>query len=356
MRKFKCTDKKITRIGRTLLSEETLWCGLSGSGILFATDSTDIEITFIGDSSTRGDVTEGIARTAVYADGVRVLDFLMDKPKLTQRVSGLESGKRHVIQVIKISECAMSMIGIGEISINEGSDIFKEKQPDFKIEFVGDSITCGYGVDMEDCLVPFRTDTEDCTKAYAFRTAAKLGAALSLVSYSGFGIISGYTEEDLPLVNELVPPLYEKTGFCYAVTDKGEKLQDNAWDFAAYVPDLVVVNLGTNDASYCKDIPERLESFSHMYTEFLKVIHKNNPNARLLLTLGLMSALSFDAVKKAAADFTKETGFKDIYTLELELQKPEDGLVSDYHPTCISHEKAACALTEKIREIFQISL
>ena len=56
--------------------------------------------------------------------------------------------------------------------------------PERAIEFIGDSITCGYGVDDEVAEHHFATGTEDTTRAYALRTARKLGVDYSLVSLS----------------------------------------------------------------------------------------------------------------------------------------------------------------------------
>lgn len=59
-----------------------------------------------------------------------------------------------------------------------------------------DSITCGYGVDDEDRSHQFSTKTEDATKAYAYKTAQLLNADYSLVSYSGHGVVLGYTTRE----------------------------------------------------------------------------------------------------------------------------------------------------------------
>lgn len=49
------------------------------------------------------------------------------------------------------------------------------------MEFIGDSITCGYGVDDPDKEHHFKTATEDVTKAYAYKTALALNADYSMV-------------------------------------------------------------------------------------------------------------------------------------------------------------------------------
>ena len=97
------------------------------------------------------------------------------------------------MEIIKLSESPMSAVGIEAFA--EGSAEALPEKP-LKIEFIGDSITCGYGVDDEDENHQFTTATEDVTKAYAYKTAKALDAEYSMFSASGYGIVSGYTEGD----------------------------------------------------------------------------------------------------------------------------------------------------------------
>lgn len=50
------------------------------------------------------------------------------------------------------------------------------------------------------------------TKAYAYLSAEQLGADYSMVCYSGYGIITGYTENDQKLTTHLLPDYYERVG------------------------------------------------------------------------------------------------------------------------------------------------
>lgn len=348
----KCLSK-LRRIGRTFLEDDILWCGLSGTGVEFACRAQNVKICFVGDSSTHGQQTEGLARAAVYVDEERVADFCMEEPEKEIFLAQLcpDFGKdEHVVRVIKLSECPMSMIGIRSVEAECG-ELYPTAVKNLKIEFIGDSITCGYGVDMEDPLVPFSTETEDATKAYACQTAKLLGAEYSLVSFSGYGIITGYTDNDEMHLDQLVPLYYEKCGFSYARTLSGSAPQDREWDFADYVPEVIVINLGTNDNSYCKEIPERHELYKNAYAEFLKQVRSHNPKAKILCVLGLMEAKNVQTMLSAVECYRNLTGDCAVWGMELPLQQPGDGLVSDYHPTRKSHAKAAELVAAKIREI-----
>ena len=76
------------------------------------------------------------------------------------------------------------------------------------------------------------TSTENFMKSYAYLTAKKLDADYSAVSYSGHGIISGYTTGDRN-TESLVPDCYTNIA----------KLKDYAkpWDFSSHRNDVVVI-------------------------------------------------------------------------------------------------------------------
>lgn len=97
------------------------------------------------------------------------------------------------MKVIKLSESCNSTIGIKDINVVSENGIHPSKNKTHKIEFIGDSITCGYGVDAKDQNESFKTDTEDFSKTYAYKTAEALDADYSVVSYSGYGVVSGVT-------------------------------------------------------------------------------------------------------------------------------------------------------------------
>lgn len=345
--------EKTKVLGRTFLEEEILWCGLSGSGVAFHVKAKTLKITFAGDNTTQGEVTEGKARVAIYINDDRVVDRVLEEERESFELFAGEDTREVSVRIIKLSECAMSTMGIAEISMDENALLEPEKEKNLKLEFIGDSITCGFGIDMEEPETDFQTATEDVTKAYAYRTAKLLDADYSMVSFSGYGIISGYTDSGVKQSHQLVPSYYEKVGFSYAKPLKRVVLSELSWDFSKYQPDMVIVNLGTNDDSYCQEEIERQKEYQKEYVIFLQTIRKNNPNAYILCTLGIMGGRLFPFLDEAVKDYQSLTGDTQISTMKFEEQRLEDGYVSAYHPTVITHEKAARKLSAKIKELLQ---
>lgn len=347
---YKISEENVKIIGRTYQHNGVLWCGLSGSGIAFTCKARQITITFAGDDSTTGNETEGKARFAVYANDIRVVDALMTEPRQQYAVWESTDYENVSIQVIKLSECAMSTVGISGIDADTSDGIHPIPAKAQKIEIIGDSITCGYGVDREDPETLFETATEDVTRAYSYKIAKAMDADYSFVSYSGYGLISGYTNTDIPQKDELVSDYYEKIGFSYAKPEGTIELAQQMWDFSKFQPQTVIINLGTNDDSYCQDHIDRQEEFRDLYVEFLKVVRRHNPKARILCTVGMMGERIYPYIQQAVRAFQEQTGDRQVSSLRLPEQLPEDGLVSDSHPTEVTHAKAAAQILAYLRE------
>lgn len=354
------SPEQTKRLGRTAFHPDTgtLWCSLSGTGIAFSFYGRECSLYLTADSAhTGGDALA--ARYAVYLNDELVTDaqLLQQEQSITLKNTADEDTPAHV-RLVKLSESAHSSLGIREICVaasksisnkyQDGLLIPEESKPHL-IEFIGDSITCGYGVDGRYMVDPFKTANENVTKSYAYLSAEVLNADYSMVSYSGHGIISGYTSNGKALTSQLVPRFYAQTGHSSAVVEERHKIQDDIWSFPVQ-PDLIVINLGTNDASYTGTDPAKQKEFAAAYTEFLKTVREKNPDAPILCTLGIMGQTLCDAVELAAADYTKETGDSNIRTMRFDVQSEADGVVVDWHPSAATHQKAADKLSNFVQE------
>lgn len=346
-------EENVKLLGRTYMIDDTLWLSLSGSGVDFSYTGKKLSMTVVGDgASTISGNDTNYARLAVYVDGERVIDDMINSPEKSYTIFESDKEKTVSVQIIKLSETAMSTLGIKPLELGEGGKLAPAPEKTHKIEFIGDSITCGYGVDDEDPNHNFSTATEDVTKAYAYKTAQKLNADYSMFSTSGYGIISGYTSDDEKVTQQTIPQYYESMGFSWNSFNNTLRPQDAEWDFSKYQPDLVVINLGTNDDSYCKSNGERQEEYSSAYVEFLKKVRKNNPTAHIICSVGIMGTRIYPAVEMAVYSYTKETGDENITAFKFEQQDGEnDGLAADWHPTEATHEKASDKLVEYIRTV-----
>ena len=178
--------------------------------------------------------------------------------------------KNTVVKVMKLTEMQYGAVQIH--SVDTDGNIKPTEPKERKLLFIGDSITAGYGVNGEQSDTVFTTKTEDVTKAYPYLTAKEVSADPWYVCWSGGGIISRWIppETELPLTDILMPELFET----------GKDLD--------FIPGLISINLGTNDASYTRDDEGRKEKFGARYLAFVRRISEVYPDTPILLQYGLM--------------------------------------------------------------------
>ena len=348
-RTFPVTEEYVKLTGRTGMNNDIRWLIHSASRVEFKFKGTKASIVVRGDASISGAISSR-ARFAVYVDGKRTLDRMVGKMEETLEIYSSDEEKEVEIAIVKLSEAANSVFGIKAINVTSSGDIEPLPEKLKKIEFIGDSITCGYGVDDEDRNHHFSTETEDATKTYAYKTAEALDADYSVVAYSGHGIISGYSGDGSRRDSQLVPDVYELLGKSYGSADAVIDLSVK-WDFSAFIPDYIVINLGTNDESYTMHDTARRQEYISAYVDFLKMIRKDNPGAHIIASLGIMGDGLFTGVEEAVKQYTSETGDNNISTLHFSPQDGTAGYAADWHPTEATQEIAAKELTEHIQHI-----
>lgn len=340
-------------LGRTQkLLDKNLLCAYSGSGVEFDFTGRHLEVELLGDASAREGNEENCARVAIYLDDVRVEDMILTK-KLNKVTLVDEQEMTQVrVRIVKLSETAQSVFAIRPIKLLGDEGIVPTPRKAHKIEFIGDSITCGYGVDDEVASHHFSTVTEDATKAYAYKTAQLLDADYSLVSISGYGIISGYTDDPSKKSDgQVMGEYYEKLGNSYSGYNGSIFPQLISWDFSRFVPEVIVINLGTNDASYCGSDEEKQQEYVDGYVAFLGQVRQNNPDAVIVCTLGLMGQDLCEAMDRAVAKYMEESGDTKVHSVWLPMQDTSLGIAADWHPTEANHEIAAEKLSATIREL-----
>ncbi|MBY0424930.1 MAG: hypothetical protein K2Q22_04770 [Cytophagales bacterium] len=247
----------------------------------------------------------------------------------------------HTLTIFKRTE---SSVGEG---IFEGLEIVQGKDllpitPDhkLKIEFIGNSITCGYGIEGKDQYCKFSPETENNYLAYGALTARNLQAEYVAVAFSGKGMYQNYDTTD----KQTMPMLYGRT-----IPFENQLV----WDFNRWKPDLVVINVGTNDFAH---VAPPQQGFVMAYVGFLKSIRKNYPSAKIVCTLGPMTSdfwpvgvKALTTSKKYIDLAVKEFGDPLVTTFYFTPQKTED-FGCDFHPNIGRHQLMAQELTEFLQK------
>ena len=152
MKNFKLTIDNIKPVGRTYYYEDALWSAYSGTGAEFVFEGSKLDITLVADASADEEAKENVARYAIYVNGERKLEGTLNERVTKLSVIDSTEPVKATVQVIKLSECAMSTMGISCLETDDSAKVTPAPVRERKIEFIGDSITCGYGVDDEDPL------------------------------------------------------------------------------------------------------------------------------------------------------------------------------------------------------------
>ena len=342
------SEENVKFIGRNLVKDDVTWLVHSGSAVEFTVTARSAELDINAGSGISSDKDQAPRYAVLINDEVILDDVITSSKRTVELFSGSEL-RTVKVKVIHLSEANSGVMGVSAIRTDSSvaDPVKPTPEKDLRIEFIGDSITCAYGVEGASQNESFKTTTENFMKSYAYLTAQKLDADYSAVSYSGHGIISGYTSGEKN-TGQLVPPYYEMIGKFspYNVS----------WDFSAKPNDVVVINLGTNDSSYIdKDFETRSPEFTVEYEKFLVQVRKNNPDAYIICTLGTMGgADEYKLIEEAVANYKKNTGDERIMNYWSVTHTQSDGYGSDWHPSEKTQQRSAYVLADKICQVLGI--
>ena len=333
-KEYSLNENYLKFIGRSAVTDDGIIISASGSGVEFICKGDYAEITISPENEYVS--SSHLPRVAVFSDGNLVADECISAEK-RYRINTKYSGT--VITVIKLSEAMHSSLKITGVAAYGIKDIEPTEAKDLKIEFIGDSITCGYGTDA-GAYGSFSTATENFMKSYAYLTAEKLGADYSTVCYSGYGVLTGYTENGLKN-NHIVMNEYEKA--CHITWQ-----EDPIWDFSKVKNDIVVINLGTNDASYCGNSSYGRQKFIGAYIDMLITVREKNPDAYIVCILGDMNNSLYPSIENAVADYAVQYSDSRVTAFSVDFKMGENDVVIDGHPGPLSNLYAADVLAGKI--------
>ena len=226
--------------------------------------------------------------------------------------------------------------------------------PTRNIEFVGNSITCGYGNEDTQPDHHFTYETENHYYSYAQLTARALGAKAHIVARSGIGAYRNYGGPKTGTPDNRMPVQYEYTLYAeksgYRTRSKSEA---EKWDFARFTPHVVCVNLGTNDLS-TNNYDTRL--LKQGYKTLLRMIRRNNPDAKIVFLTGTMlQGRELDICKQLlneVADEARRGGDPHVYRFDMTPQGAL-GYGADWHPSLRQHQQMADELTAYLRQLMQ---
>jgi len=239
-----------------------------------------------------------------------------------------------------------------------------------KIEFIGDSITSGegtYGAFLDDEWIAMYMSS---SRTYVNQIERGLNAEARAISHGGWGVYVGWDND----IRNNIPSIYRYV----CGTSKGannERLgAQNAYDFSSWEPDVIVVNLGTNDATSFNQPPLEIPGIGtvkmhknddgsfvkedaikihNAIVNFLKVLRECNPKSHIIWAYGMLGYDLEELINTAMKAYTDESSDENVEYFRLP-NSTEETLGSHYHPGFKNHHEAAVSLGTHIGKLFDI--
>lgn len=270
------SSQYVSIMGRTMKNGDSLVLGWPGSGFYFDFEGAELRIKFGNFDSERHfyfKITiDKLSQThCVCASGQVII------------IRGIGAGI-HKAKVTKLSEC-MQQAEVESITVcGEKAEFYEpDNSPKLKFEFIGDSLTAGFGNMSTAEAGVYRESEQDMSYAFAHLTAESFKADGRYICCSGKGVFNNWDGTK----HDLIPVFYERK---YITVDEPH-------DFSSWIPDIIFINAGTNDATANTDP----KVFKNAYIDFVNRVHQLNPSSTIVCIHGMTTdklAGAFEEIKE----------------------------------------------------------
>jgi lysophospholipase L1-like esterase len=325
-----CNNREsFKRYGRMTERKDGLTCDFTASGVEFY-------------GILQGDVILSLSCSAdtyftVFIDGVRQEERFYATSSTEQLcIASFAEAGEHTVCVLKQTEAQWSLCVLRSVSVT-GFLYPAPAEREFLIEFIDDSITCGYGNMRPDVSADaLLAETQNGMNTYAAIAATRLDADISVFARSGIGLYT--TPHSLT---------YHMTDVYDRVSPMSNASQK--WDMQVNAPDVVILNLGTNDSganATNSPQPYNANDFKQACVTFVKTLQEayGKEDIIFILCTGMM-VKGVTTPTAEAATILQSEGI-NAYALDLPIRSHSSG-----HPLYSQHMACADILYEKIVEL-----
>ena len=328
------TNPAIEYSGRIDFSNpETPTFSYSGVSIRTSIDASAVSVIL--------DDEKGENYYATVVDNVYTGKIKAQKGKNTYPVATFAKKSEHEIEIVKITEEEFGKTSFVGFELDAEGTASQPAPRPYTIEFIGNSITCGYG-NEGPIGQRFSASTENHYMTYAAMTARSFNAKTIVAAKSGKGIYRNYAGPSTGNPDNLTD-YYGRMFFSDA---------EPKYDFAIQ-PDVVCINLGTNDMS-TPGYDTAL--FINNYLRLIDQIQTNYKQPDIVCLLGTMLyGPALDTARLCISEVARRTnaqGKGRVSFFEMTPQNiKENGLGIDTHPTVKQHIVSARELTGFISQL-----
>lgn len=368
LKKITMDNSKIQKCGRGYVIDGRFPLFYTGSGVEFELKASELWFEFTSDFHSFE------SWVSVILNGVRISRFMV--PKGTQKFCIFRNMNPETVKNIRLVKDTQALRDDPEhfLSINAiytDGEIVPYRGKKLKIEVIGDSISSGEGLigaKKEEDWIPCFFDS---VNQYGTILAAELNADLRVLSQSGWGVVCGWDNNP----NNAIPKIYDSVCACN-LSEEGKRFGSlNQHDFSSWQPDIIIVNLGTNDTNAFQN-PEWISSdgketfklnqtvdgkknrndlklFENGVISFLKQIRKSNSKALIIWCYGILGADLEENIINAIDIYRNESKDNHIEFLHF-ASATEEQYGARWHPGIPAHKMMADMLADKIKTLFEL--
>jgi lysophospholipase L1-like esterase len=236
----------------------------------------------------------------------------------------------HTFEIIKRTETWQGILTFESLSLPEGAVLLPPPMRSArKLMFVGDSVTCGAGVNNNaTCKPDPENPSSDVYNSYGLLLGRRLDAETQLVCYGGRGLVRDY--RGLAIEDNVV----NAPQFLTLSVPSDDPDGRVAWDSSRFQPDAIVFSLGTNDFSLQKTKPLDEPRWIDAYVGLLRSARALYPKARFLVTEG---AIVTDPLLRSMLQQAVALSADPLVSYVPSQHYPGNGC--DGHPTAAQHRQ-----------------
>lgn len=327
----RATDPEVLFMGRTVAQPD-------GSRA-FTFPGVSAQLNFEG-SSLQMSTTPGSGYYMVEIDGGEPFKVhYADGDSVLTLADGLGAGSHHA-RVTYAIEGYEKRPAIRSFAVDgPGAAVLAPpRRPALRLEFIGNSLTCGYGTEAPDQYTKFAYDNENHTLAFPYLIARELGADVNVVARSGIGVYRNYGGPREGNPDSTMSHEYDNA-----------LLYDNSkpWDFTSFRPHIICINLGTNDTSLNDYDINLYEAAAASFVDHVRAV---NHGAIVVLLTGPALTDTRLADVKGALDRVAATR-PGVYRFDMSPQTGELGYGADWHPSSAQHRRMAAELLPFLKSL-----
>ena len=263
----------------------------------------------------------------LYADGQAMVNLGTCSGTVDLSSYLLDSETAHTVKLI-LSETTANGIHVKKLIVDQDAELLAP-QDKLLVEFVGDSITAGAGGASPNAI-----------NSYAAQAAELLGVDYTLIAIGGIALVDGWNGG-----NQGTAAMNQRYFWQKPSAVEGN---NGTWDTTTYTPDMVVINLGTNDVDMTlANPPVDPVIFKDEYVEFVQKLRAAyGEETAIVMMIPLQGYLS-EQVQEAYTELNDPY----VYLVDATTWITSGELADVVHPNATGHANLAARLAPELREI-----